>query len=135
MKKILLGLIIALALSVTPAFAQRPGGSHATSHAGTTHSSAPRANATRVHPVVHPGTAWHSSHVGYNHRFYMTHRGYYHGYNGFLYGGFWFMWYDPWPVDWCDCDQVYIDYDIDTNCYFMYNYAHPGLRIRIGVIF
>jgi len=53
----------------------------------------------------------------------------------FWYGGFWFNMYDPWFDDWGWDDDVYIDYDTDTDCYFLYNYHHPGFRIRLGVVF
>jgi hypothetical protein len=78
---------------------------------------------------------YHERFFGDGHRFWVGRRVFFNGGYRFWYGGFWFSYYDAWPGDWCYCDQVYIDYDEDTDCYFMYNPYHPGMRIRIGVVF
>jgi len=46
-------------------------------------------------------------------------------------GGYWFEIVDPWPSDWVYSDQVYVDY-IDGE-YFLFNVAHPGVRIALFV--
>jgi hypothetical protein len=46
-------------------------------------------------------------------------------------GGYWFEIVDPWPSDWVYTDQVYVDY-IDGE-YFLFNVAHPGVRIALFV--
>lgn len=45
--------------------------------------------------------------------------------------GYWFEIVDPWPSDWLYTDQVYVDY-IDGE-YFLFNVAHPGVRIALFV--
>jgi hypothetical protein len=54
------------------------------------------------------------------------------GYSRFQYGGFWFGFVQPWPVDWYYGDDVYIDY-IDGE-YFMFDPYYPGERIEISVV-
>lgn len=78
---------------------------------------------------------YHGRFFGNNHRFYIGRPVFYGGYYRFWYGGFWFNMYDIWPSDWCYCDEVYIDYDSGTDCYFMYDPYHPGFRVRLGVVF
>lgn len=46
-------------------------------------------------------------------------------------GGYWFEIVDPWPSDWLYSDQVYVDY-IDGE-YFLFDLAHPGVRIALFV--
>lgn len=82
----------------------------------------------------HFDRTYHERFFGRERHFFVGHPTYYLGGYRFFYGGFWYR-YDVWPSDWCYCDQVYIDYDYDTDCYYMYNPFHPGLRLRIGVIF
>ena len=158
MKRLISGLALAFALSVAPAFAQHT--SHASSPSVASHSTASSHSAPSSHSSArgnqHPGkqtrqhqgnntwgqhqsgrptAAWHNDHVGYGHRFYMRRFRRYGSYYNFWYDGFWFSFYDPWPADWCYCDQFYTDYDVSTDCYFLYNYSHPGFRIRIGLVF
>jgi hypothetical protein len=78
---------------------------------------------------------YYGTYFGREHHFRMEYRVW--GGRGwrFWYGGWWFDYYDPWPYDWCYCDDFYIEYSADDDCYFMYNYMHPGLRLRIGVVF
>ena len=83
----------------------------------------------------HFDRGYHEGHFGRNHRFRIGGPVFYGGYWRFWYGGFWFDYYDTWPNDWCYCDDVYIDYDADSDCYFLYNPVHPGFRLRIGVVF
>jgi hypothetical protein len=54
------------------------------------------------------------------------------GYSRFQYGGFWFGFVDPWPVDWYYTDDFYIDY-VDGG-YYMYNPYYPGARFAITVV-
>ena len=54
------------------------------------------------------------------------------GYSRFQYGGFWFGFVQPWPVDWYYTDDVYVDYY--DGGYYLYNPYYPGSRISISVI-
>jgi hypothetical protein len=54
------------------------------------------------------------------------------GYPRFQYGGYWFGFYDPWPVGWYYTDDVYVDYI--GGGYYLYNPVHPGIRISISVL-
>ena len=54
------------------------------------------------------------------------------GYSRFQYGGFWFGFVNPWPVDWYYTDDVYVDY-IDGG-YYLCNPYYPGERISISVV-
>jgi outer membrane biosynthesis protein TonB len=54
------------------------------------------------------------------------------GYSRFQYGGFWFGFVQPWPVDWYYTDDVYIDY-IDGE-YFLFDPYYPGERMEISVV-
>ena len=59
----------------------------------------------------------------------------YMGYPRFQYGGFGFMFVDPWPEYWSDSwyvdDDVYVDYD---DGYYLYNRRYPGVGIAITVV-
>lgn len=50
----------------------------------------------------------------------------------FQYSGYWFAFSDPWPVGWAYTDDCYIDY-IDGE-YFLFDLAHPGVRIALFVV-
>ena len=50
----------------------------------------------------------------------------------FVYGGYSFVLIDPWPMEWAYADDVYVDY-VDGD-YFLYNLAHPGVRIALFVV-
>jgi hypothetical protein len=54
------------------------------------------------------------------------------GQPGFQYGGYSFTLIDVWPVRWAYTDQCYVDY-IDGE-YFLFDLAHPGVRIAIAVV-
>ena len=54
------------------------------------------------------------------------------GYSRFQYGGYWFGFVEPWPVDWYYTDDVYVDY-IDGG-YYLCNPSYPGTRISINVV-
>jgi hypothetical protein len=54
------------------------------------------------------------------------------GQAGFQYGGYSFTIVDAWPVGWAYTDQCYIDY-IDGE-YFLFDLAHPGVRIEVIVV-
>jgi hypothetical protein len=54
------------------------------------------------------------------------------GYSRFQYGGYWFGFVQPWPVDWYYTDDVYVDY-IDGG-YYLCNPSYPGTRISINVV-
>jgi outer membrane biosynthesis protein TonB len=50
----------------------------------------------------------------------------------FVYGGYTFIFLDPWPDDWSPTDDCYIDYVDDE--YFLIDVAHPGARIALSII-
>lgn len=54
------------------------------------------------------------------------------GQQGFIYGGYTFVFLDPWPEDWGYEDDCYVD-DIDGD-YYLYDLAHPGMRIALFVV-
>jgi hypothetical protein len=72
------------------------------------------------------------SHFGREHHFHMGNPVMVGGYSRFQYGGFWFGFVDPWPVDWYYTDDLYIDY-VDGG-YYMYNPYYPGARFAITVV-
>jgi len=59
----------------------------------------------------------------------------YMGYPRFHYGGYRFMFVDPWPEywsdNWYDTDEVYVEYDGDG--YYLYNRSYPGVAIAVTV--
>jgi hypothetical protein len=54
------------------------------------------------------------------------------GQSTFQYGGYSFNLVDVWPAGWAYTDQCYIDY-IDGE-YFLFDLAHPGVRLAIVVV-
>jgi DNA mismatch repair ATPase MutL len=54
------------------------------------------------------------------------------GQPGFVYGGYSFVFVDPWPADWAYSDDCYVDY-IDDE-YFLFDALHPGVRIALFVV-
>jgi hypothetical protein len=54
------------------------------------------------------------------------------GQSRFQYGGFWFTLSDAWPTDWAYTDECYIDF-IDGE-YFLFDLAHPGVRLAVIVV-
>lgn len=50
---------------------------------------------------------------------------------GFMYGGYTFVFLDPWPADWDYTDNYYVDY-VDDD-YYLYDMLHPGMRILLLV--
>jgi hypothetical protein len=50
----------------------------------------------------------------------------------FQYGGYSFTLVDAWPAGWAYTDDCYIDY-IDGE-YFLFDLAHPGIRIAVMVL-
>jgi outer membrane biosynthesis protein TonB len=49
----------------------------------------------------------------------------------FNYGGYWFVYSQPWPADWSYDDDVYVD-DIDGE-YYLIDPVHPGIRLLLIV--
>ncbi len=49
----------------------------------------------------------------------------------FNYGGYWFVYNDPWPAGWTYDDDVYVD-EIDGE-YYLIDPVHPGIRLLIVV--
>ncbi len=54
------------------------------------------------------------------------------GQPGFVYGGYSFVFVDPWPAEWAYSDDCYVDY-IDGE-YFLFDLLHPGVRIALFVV-
>jgi hypothetical protein len=54
------------------------------------------------------------------------------GQTQFQYGGYSFIFVDPWPVGWAYTDDCYIDY-IDGE-YFLFDLLHPGVQIAVTVV-
>jgi hypothetical protein len=50
----------------------------------------------------------------------------------FLYGGYTFIFIDPWPADWLLTDDCYVDYVDDE--YFLFDFLHPGIRVALFVV-
>jgi hypothetical protein len=49
----------------------------------------------------------------------------------FVYGGYTFIFLDPWPPVWLLTDDCYIDY-VDGD-YFLFDAFHPGIRVALFV--
>ncbi len=49
----------------------------------------------------------------------------------FNYGGYWFVYSQPWPGDWSYDDDVYVD-EIDGE-YYLIDPVHPGIRLLLIV--
>jgi hypothetical protein len=54
------------------------------------------------------------------------------GYSRFQYGGYWFGFVQPWPVEWYYTDDVYVDYI--NGQYYLCNPSYPGDQIAISVV-
>jgi flagellum-specific peptidoglycan hydrolase FlgJ len=50
----------------------------------------------------------------------------------FVYGGYTFIFLDPWPAGWVLTDDCYIDYS--DGEYFLFDLAHPGVGIALTVV-
>lgn len=50
----------------------------------------------------------------------------------FVYGGYTFIFLDPWPDDWNPNDDCYIDYEGDQ--YVLIDLDHPGTQIALSVV-
>jgi hypothetical protein len=72
------------------------------------------------------------SHFGHDHHFAIRHVTIVGGRPHFAYGGYNFEIVDAWPHGWSYNDNVYVDY-VDGG-YFLFNLAHPGVRISITVL-
>ena len=53
------------------------------------------------------------------------------GQTQFVYGGYTFVFLDPWPAEWLFTDDCYIDYVDDE--YFLFDVFHPGIRVALFV--
>ena len=72
------------------------------------------------------------AHFGHEHSFVINRVTVVNGAPRFQYGGYWFAVVDPWPVEWAYTDECYID-DIDGE-YFLFDLAHPGVKITLFVV-
>ena len=72
------------------------------------------------------------AHFGHDHHFAIKHVTVVGGRPHFAYGGYNFEIADAWPHGWSYNDNVYIDY-VDGG-YFLFNLAHPGVRIAVTVL-
>jgi hypothetical protein len=72
------------------------------------------------------------SSFGREHRFKVQRPTVVQGQPTFRYGGYSFLIVDAWPGDWAYTDDVYIDY-IDGE-YFLFDFAHPDVRLAIVVV-
>jgi len=68
------------------------------------------------------------SHFGREHTFRVTHS----EDRRFSYGGYYFVYNDPWPSDWAYTDDVYVD-EIDDE-YYLIDPVHPGIRLLIVIV-
>jgi cell division protein FtsN len=71
------------------------------------------------------------SNFGQSHKFVVQRTTVVQGQPGFVYGGYSFVFIDPWPADWAYTDDCYVDY-IDGE-YFLFDLLHPGIRIALFV--
>ncbi len=72
------------------------------------------------------------AHFGHDHHFAIKHVTIVGGRPQFAYGGYNFEIVDVWPHGWSYNDNCYIDY-VDGG-YFLFNLAHPGIRISLTVL-
>jgi hypothetical protein len=72
------------------------------------------------------------SHFGHDHHFAIKHVTIVGGRPHFAYGGYNFEIVDAWPHAWSYNDNCYIDF-VDGG-YFLFNLAHPGVRISVTVL-
>jgi hypothetical protein len=68
------------------------------------------------------------AHFGHEHHFRVS----VHERNHFSYGGYVFEFVDPWPVYWSYDDDCYIE-EIG-GAYYLFDIAHPGVRILVIVV-
>jgi len=67
------------------------------------------------------------AHFGREHTFRVAHR----DDRRFNYGGYWFVYNDPWPAGWSYSDEVYVD-EVDGQ-YYPIDPVHPGIQLLIIV--
>jgi uncharacterized membrane protein len=73
------------------------------------------------------------SHFGRQHTFAINRPVVVGGQTQFVSNGYTFVFVDPWPAGWAYTDDCYVDY-IDGE-YFLFDLAHPGMRIALLVNF
>jgi hypothetical protein len=72
------------------------------------------------------------AHFGRGHEFRIDNPRLVGGYSRFQYGGYWFGFVDPWPVNWYYTDDVYVDYI--NGGYYLCNPSYPGAQVAISVV-
>jgi hypothetical protein len=70
---------------------------------------------------------------GREHRFHIGRPVIVEGSPRFQYGGYWFVFVEPWPVGWSYDDEVYVDYI--NGGYYLLSPVHPSVQISINVVF
>jgi hypothetical protein len=71
------------------------------------------------------------AHFGREHHFAVRHVEVVNGERRFGYGGYNFVFAQPWPAGWAYTDDCYIDF-VD-GAYYLFNVRHPGVRIAVNV--
>jgi hypothetical protein len=94
------------------------------------HAQPNRAGAADQHGRI-PDDKFKAS-FGRQHTFAINHPTIVGGQPRFQYGGFSFNIVDAWPVGWAYTDQCYVDY-LDGQ-YFLFDLAHPGMRVALVVV-
>lgn len=72
------------------------------------------------------------AHFGRDHHFAIEHVTIVGGRRHFAYGGYNFEIADAWPHGWSYREHCYIDF-VDGG-YYLFNLAHPGIRISVAVL-
>ncbi len=72
----------------------------------------------------------YDDHFGREHHFHVS---WHQGERRFNYGGYWFAFGQPWPVEWTDSDQFYLVYNYDDDDYYLCDLEHPGVQLLVIV--
>jgi hypothetical protein len=78
-----------------------------------------------------PDPKFHAQ-FGRSHSFHVQRPVVVEGQQGFVYGGYSFVFVDTWPAEWAYDDDCYVDY-VDGE-YFLFDLLHPGVRIALLVV-
>jgi hypothetical protein len=104
-----------------------------TEHGGHAFATAATYHAAQIHPRhggrVIPDRAY-ADHFGPDHHFHAQWR---HAADRFRYGGYWFVYSEPWPAVWAENDNYFIVYDYDDDDYYLCDLEHPEFELLIVV--